>query len=316
MRALSFGVTPRMLQRSVLFALCFSLCFSPVFIYGQGRGLIRGDQVTILYEEPWKEAAQEVADAYPTAKRDVEQKLRWTANFNVKVVLVRDSKVFQEMVGSALFAAYAVPESNLIVIDQSKMSVSPFTIEVTLEHELCHLLLHDHLKGKDIPKWLEEGVCTWVSQGIAEIMMEQKRSLLNEALLAGRVIPLRALSRVFPRDRESLPLAYEESKSIVSYIVETHGLEGLLDTLRRVREGHPWEEAVQEALEIPLDELEQSWAESLKKRLTWLTYLINNLYEILFFVAAVLAICGAWRALRKKRAYMKSEDEENGGSPG
>jgi hypothetical protein len=304
-----------MLQRSVLFAFCLSLCGSPVFLYGQERVLLRGDQVTILYEEPWKEAAQEVADAYPIARRDVEQKLRWAATFSPKVVLVRDSKVFQEMVGSALFAAYAVPESNLIVIDQSRMSVRPFTIGVTLKHELCHLLLHDELKGKDIPKWLEEGVCAWVSQGIAEIMMEQKRSLLNEALLAGRVIPLRALSRGFPRDRESLALAYEESTSIVSYMVETHRLEGLLETLRWVQEGHPWEEAVQGALGIPFDELERSWAESLKKRLTWFTYLINNLYEILFFLAAVLAICGAWRALRKKRAYMKSEEEENGGSP-
>jgi len=304
-----------MSQRFVLLAFCLSLCVSPVFIYGQERGLLSGDQVTIVYEEPWKETAQEVANAYSTAKRDVEQKLRWAANFSAKVVLVRDSKVFQEMVGSALFAAYAVPESNLIVIDQSRMSVRPFTIEVTLKHELCHLLLHNHLKGKDIPKWLEEGVCAWVSQGIAEILMEQKRSLLNEALLSGRVLPLRALSRGFPRDRESLPLAYEESKSMVSYMVETHGLEALLETLRWVRQGHPWEEAIQGALGIPFDELERSWAESLKKRLTWFTYLINNLYEILFFVAAVLAICGSWRALRRKRAYMKSEDQENGGSP-
>lgn len=304
-----------MLQRSVLFAFCLSLCVSPVFLYGQERGFLRGDQVTILYEEPWKEAAQEVADAYSIAKRDVEQKLRWVANFSPKVVLVGDSKVFQEMVGSALFAAYAVPQENLIVIDQSRMSVSPFTIEVTLKHELCHLLLHDHLKGKDIPKWLEEGICVWASEGIAEIMMDQKRSLLNEALLAGRVIPLRALSRGFPRDRESLTLAYEESKSIVSYMVATHGLEGLLETLRWVRGGHPWEEAVQGALGISFYELEQSWAQSLKKRLTWVTYLINNLYEILFFLAAVLAVCGSWRALRKKRAYMKSEEEENGGSP-
>jgi hypothetical protein len=68
-------------------------------------------------------------------------------------------------------------------------------------------------------------------------------------------------------------------------------------------------------LGISFYELEQSWAQSLKKRLTWVTYLINNLYEILFFLAAVLAVCGSWRALRKKRAYMKSEEEENGGSP-
>jgi hypothetical protein len=303
-----------MLQHCVLFAVCLSLFSCPAFLYGQERGFFRGEQVTILYEEPWKDAAQEAADAYPIAKRDVEDKLGWAASFSPKVVLVGDTKVFQEMVGSALFAAYAVPQENLIVIDQSRMSVRPFTIEVTLKHELCHLMLHDHLKGKDLPKWLEEGVCVWVSEGIAEIMLEQKRALLNEALLAGRVIPLRALSRGFPRDRELLLLAYEESKSIVSYMVETHGLEGLLETLRWVKEGHPWEEAVQEAMGIPFDEMEKSWAQFLKKRLTWFTYLTNNLYEILFFLAAILAFCGFWRALRKKRAYMKSEEEENGSS--
>jgi len=304
-----------MLQRCVLFAICLSLFSWPAVLYGQERGFFRGEQVTILYEEPWKDAAQEAADAYPIAKRDVEDKLGWAASFSPKVVLVGDTKVFQERVGSALFAAYAVPQENLIVIDQSRMSVRPFTIEVTLKHELCHLMLHDHLKGKDLPKWLEEGVCVWVSEGIAEIMLEQKRALLNEALLAGRVIPLRALSQGFPRDREWLLLAYEESKSIVSYMVETHGLKGLLETLRGVKEGHPWEEAVQGAMGIPFDEMEKSWAQSLKKRLTWFTYLINNLYEILFFLAAILAFCGFWRALRKKRAYRKSEEEENGGSP-
>ena len=304
-----------MLQRCVLFAICLSLFSCPAVLYGQERGFFRGEQVTILYEEPWKDAAQEAAEAYPIAKRDVEDKLGWAASFSPKVVLVGDTKVFQERVGSALFAAYAVPQENLIVIDQSRMSVRPFTIEVTLKHELCHLMLHDHLKGKDLPKWLEEGVCVWVSEGIAEIMLEQKRALLNEALLAGRVIPLRALSQGFPRDREWLLLAYEESKSIVSYMVETHGLKGLLETLRWVKEDHPWEEAVQGAMGIPFDEMEKSWAQSLKKRLTWFTYLINNLYEILFFLAAILAFCGFWRALRKKRAYMKSEEEENGGSP-
>ena len=300
-----------MLQRCVLFAIGLSLFSCPAVVYGQERGFFRGEQVTILYEEPWKDAAQEAAHAYPIAKRDVEDKLGWAASFSPKVVLVGDTKVFQEMVGSTLFAAYAVPQENLIVIDQSRMSVRPFTIEVTLKHEICHLMLHDHLKGKDLPKWLEEGVCVWVSEGIAEIMLEQKRALLNEALLAGRVIPLRALSRGFPRDRELLLLAYEESKSIVSYMVETHGLEGLLETLRWVKEGHPWEEAVQGAMGIPFDEMEKSWAQFLKKRLTWFTYLINNMYEILFFLAAILAFFGFWRALRKKRAYMKNEEEEN-----
>jgi len=69
-----------MLQRCVLFAICLSLFSCPAVLYGQERGFFRGEQVTILYEEPWKDAAQEAAKAYPIAKRDVEDKLGWAAS--------------------------------------------------------------------------------------------------------------------------------------------------------------------------------------------------------------------------------------------
>ena len=62
---------------------------------------------------------------------------------------------------------------------------------------------------------------------------------------------------------------------------------------------------------VSFDELERRWYNGLKKRATLLTFLANNLYEIIFFLAALLLIYGFIRALIKKRNY---EDYEDGDS--
>jgi hypothetical protein len=39
---------------------------------------------------------------------------------------------------------------------------------------------------------------------------------------------------------------------------------------------------------------------------------INHLYEILFFVAAIIAVIGFLRAFMRKRAYLRQDDAERG----
>ena len=66
------------------------------------------------------------------------------------------------------------------------------------------------------------------------------------------------------------------------------------------------------SLLISFDELEREWYNSLKKRITWFHFLINNLYEILFFIAALILIYGFIRVLMRKRAYKKYKEDDNG----
>ncbi|MBN2032086.1 MAG: hypothetical protein JW836_02330, partial [Deltaproteobacteria bacterium] len=138
------------------------------------------------------------------------------------------------------------------------------------------------------------------------------KPLLNEAVLAGNIIPLKALSEFFPADREPMRLAYEQSLSFVSYMVEEYGLESILRVLEAFKEGNAWEEAVSSAVGISFLDLEDKWRNHLRKKLTWFTYLVNNLYQILFFLAAVASIIGFVRAYARKRAYMREQEEEEG----
>ena len=148
---------------------------------------------------------------------------------------------------------------------------------------------------------------------MADIVTGSRRSVLTEATLGKRLMSLRSLSDVFPGDRDALLLAYEESKSLVAYIVREYGVDGLLEVLDEMSRGRGWEEAVFKALSVSPGELEAAWHHDLRKRLTWFTYLMNNLYEILFFFGALVMVAGFARRWWKKRRYYR-EDEEDGGN--
>jgi hypothetical protein len=292
-----------------VFALILAfLSVFPGMLLGQPVQVLEKEDLTVLYEEPLKGGAEEVVELYGGVKQDVEERIRLEVTFIPSILLIKNTGTFRKMAGGDLVVAFAVPEENLMVIDYSKMKVSPFSLVVTVKHELCHLVVHHYLGGRRIPKWLDEGLAQWASEGIGEIITEHKKSSLNEAVLAGRIIPMRAISDFFPGDRESLTLAYDQSESLVTYMIDRYGLEGILDILKSVKEGETWDDAVRSALGVSFLDLEDGWHHYLKKRLTWFTYMVNNLYEILFFFAALASVIGFVRAYLRKRAYMREQE--------
>jgi hypothetical protein len=234
----------------------------------------------------------------------------WHLTVKPQVILIKSNQTFQRMTHHALFVAFAVPAKNLIAIDYSRMHTHPFTLNSTLKHELCHLLLHDHIADENLPKWLDEGVCQWASDGIAEIIMNSESSILNTAILSGRKLNFASMTDSFPHDKMSLMLAYEQSKSIVEFINSAYGKKALLDILGYLRDGETVDTAVFKSILLPLDELEKKWFNHLRGMPTWLAFIANHLYGILFFLAAVITIFGFFRRLNRKRAYPEEEDDD------
>jgi hypothetical protein len=208
-----------------------------------------------------------------------------------------------------------MPQRDLIVIDYSRMK-SPFTLDTTLKHEMCHLMLHHTISRDSLPRWLDEGVCQWVSGGLSEIMIDTGKTDHEAATLSERLLPLSQLSTAFPDDTSSLSLAYQESKSFIDYINNEFGSSRLLTLLDHLREGLSLEEAFVKSLTVSAVELERKWHDYLKKRITWITYVSNNIYEILFVLGGLLTIYGFVRIIRRKRAYKDEDDEDNTGEHG
>jgi hypothetical protein len=191
------------------------------------------------------------------------------------------------------------------------MGHGPFPFKKTMKHEVCHLMLHHHISRDKLPKWLDEGVAQWVSDGMMELLINPKRQSLEDAVLAGRYIPLQQLHHRFPRDRQSLWLAYQESKSMVAYIEKRYGREGVINLLDRLKAGQDFDTAVFKNFSVSMNSLEDMWQRQLKKRSRLFTFLVNHMYEFLFLMAALLTVAGFIRFIIKKRAYKDLEDDDD-----
>ena len=276
-------------------------------IFAEVNGVIDRKEVVVHFIGTSTSAAKEIADMYPEVKRELEKTIGWKVDFKPIILLMNSEKDFQRMVENDLIVAYAVPQRGLIIINYPKASKSPFSVKSVLKHELCHLLLHKQIKSNKLPKWLDEGIAQWISGGITELIIEKKSSLLGKAILSGRNIPIRFLANKFPEEKGSLLLAYEESKSLVEYIRNNYGNEGIIRILENLKKGRSIDEAIRISLSISLEELENNWIGSFRKWVNWFAYLSNNLYELLFFLAALITVLAFIRILMKKRKY---KDEE------
>ena len=225
------------LRKTALWFPVASLIFFVVSLCAEDAYLLEEGGIKIFFESPHEPVAREMAGIYPEIRTELENIFGWELRLTPSVLLIRDTRQFQQMIRSPLTVAFAIPEKDLIVIDHSKMSAHAFNLRKIFKHELCHLLLHRHIKNTNVPRWLDEGVAQWVSDGVGDIILDQKRSLLNKAAFGGQFIPLGSLADGFPHRDQDLTLAYEESRSFVDYIIGRFGKEGMLEILRHMERG-------------------------------------------------------------------------------
>jgi hypothetical protein len=275
-----------------------------------GTEVLQNDELAVVYEPPLKAAADEIVRLFPNLRQDLEDSFGWRLNARPQVVLIKTNRHFQKIAGNNLIVAFAVPDKNLIVIDYSRMSTRPFNLSITLKHEMCHLLLHEHINSANLPKWLDEGVCQWASDGIGEILIDKSWSGLDAAIMAGQTLQLSRLTKRFPGDRSSLMLAYEQSKSAVVYLDRQYGKQAILNILGDLKNGEPLETAIFQNLSLSVNQLEKEWLTDIERTPRWLVFMANNIYGILFFVAAILSIVGFIRMLVRRKAYAKLEEDE------
>lgn len=276
------------------------------------RQILENDSVIVSFDAPLQNAASEVLQIYPIVRSELTKDLGWRTEFRPKIVMIKDSASFRKVVNSDLVMAYAIAPEDLIVIDYSRMNVYPFTLRTTLKHELCHLELHYHIASKNLPRWFDEGVCQWVTGGLAEIMAVGNRSMLREAALAHRLISFEGLAERFPADGRELLLAYEESKSIVEYIIKEFGVSAVRGILENMSRGENLENAVHKSLSLSLDELEERWRSFIEGKTSWVSYIGDNIYEVLFLFGALITVYGFFIFLKRKKEYRDEDEEEEG----
>ncbi len=290
--------------------LSFLACMACMLSFSDFLGAeARNEELLIVGEERLDIQAKRLRESYPEIRANIENSLGWKLLSPPKVFLIADREIFEKMNGSPFISAFAVPSQHSIVIHLSSAISEAYVLHETFEHELCHLLLHDHIKDALLPKWLDEGICQWVSGSLGEILAGMGTAAGGINLLR-HPIPLQQLSVSFPRDRGSLIQAYQESRLFVEYLVAQYGKGSLLNLLKHMKEGSPIDQAFSQAFPKSLPSLQEEWLEGLGSRGMWLLWVSEYLYEILFVFGALLTVLAFIRVMIRKRNYDPGEEDE------
>ncbi len=285
--------------------------FVPFVAQAEEMHRLTSDVVNVQYPEPLRNVAFEVIRLYPSVKKELEELFHAYITFAPTITLIKERGDFQNIVGHVPVVALAISDGDQIIIDNSRMKTYPFTLEVTLKHEICHLILH-HITGDGhLPQWFNEGIAQWTSNGIAEIIVGERKNLLGQAVLSKQLIPLGSLDTSFPGDEHSLILAYEQSQSVIGFISSEYGPDAVVRILKHVRKDCDINCALRNGIGLSLFEVEQKWHAFLERKVNWFTYASAYLYQILFIFAALVLTAGFIRMLLMKRRY---KDEEEDGS--
>lgn len=120
-------------------------------------------------------------------------------------------------------------------------------LKKVLFHEYTHAVVHS----------LTPGCPLWINEGLAEYFST------NSVKKIGQVLPLTSLETSFSRLRpENIQVAYWESYSAVSYLIERHGLYRIKKFLLALPKGIDLNQAFEDAFSMSYREFTSSWGRS------------------------------------------------------
>ena len=188
-------------------------------------------------------------------------------------------------------------------------SIRPGTaepLEQVLDHELVHVLVGRAFAPSTPPRWLQEGLAQYFA---GELGPETTHTLAT--MLFGRddLLELSKLSRGFYGGPSMANKAYAASADFIGHLSGHYGPRAVPALVATMARGGTLEDAVQAATGRTLAQVEAEW------RGGWAdpAMLSNALMsaDLLWGVAGVLVVVGAWRARRRtKRTLDRWEQEE------
>lgn len=189
----------------------------------------------------------------------------------------------------------AYPRIGLVLISMlAPRGGNAVDLERVFRHELAHVALENAVQGRHVPTWFNEGLAVNLS---GEHGGERLRVLWNAAI-SGTVLPLSELDRHFPSDDSDVNIAYAQSADFLRFLTRQSDSMRFAATIRRIREGVPFERAMSDAYGTDLRTLEFQWRSGLDKRFSLFPVLAGG---GILWVAVIGALGYGWAKKRKRK---------------
>jgi len=187
------------------------------------------------------------------ARRDVGRDLNYRPRHKI-VVLVYSQEDFAKVrrgpdwVSGIYDGKIRVPFPNT--------STALATIKPTLYHEYTHAIIHD-MTNDQCPVWLNEGIAEYQEAKLRPPSLTR----LRIAARIDRLVPLAELNAGFKSpDPEVAALAYQQSYSIVQFLVKKYGFYRIRRTLEQLGQGVAFEDAFKQEFRMSVAQLETRWS--------------------------------------------------------
>jgi hypothetical protein len=159
-------------------------------------------------------------------------------------------------------AAVAYSDLRLVLLSlTSPLTLKPPDLPAQFRHALAHIALDEAIGHRPIPRWLHEGLATHLARED-----EGARFIkLTEATLGGQLLALSELEASLPDDAPQGSLAHAEAADFVGFLQRSgpHRIERLTTELAG---GKSFDDALAQAVAMPIEELERAWRKDLALR--------------------------------------------------
>ena len=195
----------------------------------------------------------------------------------------------------------ARPELGVVVVAVPPEEGYVSRMKRYLPHEITHLLTYQRTTPEGyehVPRWLDEGLATANEQ----LPTPEYALVLQESYEANQLLPLANLCAPFSPDSQTAALSYAESASVVRFIREQYGADGIRRLLSSYADGASCTSGVEEALGISFNRLESAWRAGLRPEARWRAWVDQVDVWIVMWLLSLLVAVPMIGGIRRRRA--------------
>ena len=235
------------------------------FVYEDNRFAWRtasSGSITVHWYRGDPSFGQSAADIATTALPNITQDVRAPLPEHVNIYIYATDADLQAAlgrVGVAYANGHADPRLGVVVVSVAPDLRASYNLQIQIPHEMTHVLIYRAANGN------YAGVPYWFNEGLAVMHQAQRDSNFPTLLAAARDSRqfLSLSSLCGPFDPAHVSLAYAESESVVRYIRDRFGAEGINRLLTGYAGGADCAGGVQTSLGLSLDQLDADWQQYL-----------------------------------------------------
>jgi hypothetical protein len=290
-----------MRKLQILFLLVFLSAFSAQAL------ILETKYFNLIYDRPDEFYADRMVKSIDDIYERINRDMGLVPKGRIDVYLCRTEKQFEAIYGgrpAEQIVAFARTRPERLIAIKSPYIARQTNLHSVLAHELAHLVLGTYLKGKDIPRWLNEGFAMYESRE----MRINHYAMVASAAIRGDLLKLDQLDYAFYSEGPKLDLAYAQSYYLMSYIIGEFGPQKFRELIDTYVGTYDLKTATKKALGADFAEFDKGWRASIRERY----FLVSVLaYSSPVWIMIILAIILYFiMKQREKRIKLKWQIEE------